>query len=299
MTDQIGLLGAFLGGLLTLVSPCAALLLPSFFAFTYTGFGSLITRVGLFFLGLIAVLVPVGAGVGAAGSLFIDHRRLLVTIGAIVIIVLGVVMILGRGFGLGKLSGLANGVDVTGPLSTIALGAVYGFAGFCSGPILGAVLTVGLVSGSPGYGALVMTAYAVGMTLPLLLLAALWPRIGERVRSVLRGREVTWGRFTVHTTSLISTGPDRDRHLRVGHRGHRLRRFTRRQRHPVRLAVDDRRVDVRDLRPGSGDRPGRRGLRGGGGPCLPTESLGRVMLVRFAHLSLSTLIQLAFAHQAR
>ncbi|MFT3661642.1 MAG: cytochrome c biogenesis protein CcdA [Gordonia sp. (in: high G+C Gram-positive bacteria)] len=204
MAGQIGLLGAFLGGLLALLSPCAALLLPSFFAFAYTGFGDLAARTGLFFLGLIAVLAPVGAGVGAFGSLFTVHRETVTTIGAAVIVVFGLVMVFGSGFGFGPLSGLADRVTVTGPLSTVLLGAVYGFAGFCSGPLLGAVLTVGVVSGDPWYGALVMTAYAAGMTLPLLILALCWDRIGPRMRGVLRGRELSVGRFAFHTTSLIS-----------------------------------------------------------------------------------------------
>ncbi|AVM01256.1 cytochrome C biogenesis protein CcdA [Gordonia iterans] len=204
MTGNIGLLGAFVGGLLALLSPCAALLLPSFFAFTYTGFGTLVARTGLFFLGLVAVLAPVGAGVGAFGSLFTTHRETLTAVGAVVIIVFGLVMVFGSGFGFGALSGLADRVQVAGPISTVLLGAVYGFAGFCSGPLLGAVLTVGVVSGSPLYGALVMTAYAAGMTAPLLVLALFWDRIGPRVRSALRGREISVGRRRFHTTSLIA-----------------------------------------------------------------------------------------------
>ncbi|GAA3957190.1 cytochrome c biogenesis CcdA family protein [Gordonia caeni] len=204
MAGQIGLAGAFLGGLLALLSPCAALLLPSFFAFTYDGVGSLVSRTGLFFVGLVAVLAPLGAGVAALGSLFTVHRQTVTAVGAVVIIVFGLAMIFGRGFGFGPLSGLADRVQVAGPLSTIALGAVYAFAGFCSGPLLGAVLTVGLTSGQPVYGALVMAAYAAGMTMPLLVLAALWPRLGPRFRRVLRGRDVRLGRFTFHTTSVIS-----------------------------------------------------------------------------------------------
>lgn len=204
MAGQIGLAGAFLGGLLALLSPCAALLLPSFFAFTYDGVGSLVSRTGLFFVGLVAVLAPLGAGVAALGSLFTVHRQTVTAVGAVVIIVFGLAMIFGRGFGFGPLSGLADRVQVAGPLSTIALGAVYAFAGFCSGPLLGAVLTVGLTSGQPVYGALVMAAYAAGMTVPLLVLAALWPRLGPRFRRVLRGRDVRLGGFTFHTTSVIS-----------------------------------------------------------------------------------------------
>lgn len=201
---QIGLAGAFLGGLLALLSPCAALLLPSFFAFTYDGAAALISRTGLFFLGLVAVLAPIGAGAAALGSLFTVHRGTVTMIGAIVVIIFGMLLIVGSGFGFGRLSGLADSVQVVGPASTVALGAVYAFAGFCSGPLLGAVLTVGVVSGDPLYGAAVMVAYAAGMTVPLLVLAAFWTRIGPRLSGVLRGREITVGRFSLHSTSLIS-----------------------------------------------------------------------------------------------
>ena len=48
---------AFLGGLAALFSPCAAMLLPSFFAFAFTRTGTLVGRIALFFVGLLATLV--------------------------------------------------------------------------------------------------------------------------------------------------------------------------------------------------------------------------------------------------
>ena len=62
--STIGILGAFLGGILTLISPCSALLLPAFFAYAFDGFGKLVSRTGLFYLGLCITLVPLGAGLG-------------------------------------------------------------------------------------------------------------------------------------------------------------------------------------------------------------------------------------------
>ena len=52
----IGLLGALLGGLLSLVSPCSALLLPSFFALAFERPVVLLRRVLAFYLGLVLVL---------------------------------------------------------------------------------------------------------------------------------------------------------------------------------------------------------------------------------------------------
>jgi cytochrome c biogenesis protein CcdA len=61
---DVGYLAAFLGGLLALISPCSALLLPSFFAYAFGGPTRMLARTGVFYLGLVIVLVPLGAGSG-------------------------------------------------------------------------------------------------------------------------------------------------------------------------------------------------------------------------------------------
>jgi len=86
----------------------------------------------------------------------------------------------------------------------VVLGAVYGLAGFCSGPVLGAILTVAAASGSPWRGGALLAVYALGMTAPLLVLAALWDRFDLGRRSWLRGRMLTLGPLRVHTTSFIA-----------------------------------------------------------------------------------------------
>jgi thiol:disulfide interchange protein len=111
---------------------------------------------------------------------------------------------LGRGFEFGLLSHLRGRVRGTSAGATFALGAVYGFAGFYSGPILGAVLTVAASFEEAVRGAGLLAAYALGMALPLFLLAAVWDRFDLGRRSWLRGRKLRLGRLRVHTTSLIS-----------------------------------------------------------------------------------------------
>ncbi|MGW5817282.1 cytochrome c biogenesis protein CcdA, partial [Streptomyces noursei] len=66
MTTDIGYLAAFLGGALALVSPCSALLLPAFFAYSLASPGRLLARTGVFYLGLATTLVPRGAASTAA-----------------------------------------------------------------------------------------------------------------------------------------------------------------------------------------------------------------------------------------
>ncbi|MDO8395543.1 MAG: cytochrome c biogenesis CcdA family protein [Dietzia sp.] len=204
MTEQIGLVGGFLGGVLSILSPCSALLLPAFFAYAFGTRRLLLARTGLFLLGLATVLVPLGAGMGAIGSLFTIHRGTVTLIGGLVVVVLGVYTALGGGFRLPGLSDASSRVTGSGPLSVLALGALYGFAGFCSGPLLGGVLTLAMAGGSPAYGAAVMGAYAIGMVVPLAVLALAWDSLGLSRRRLLRGRELTLGPIRTHTTSVIA-----------------------------------------------------------------------------------------------
>ncbi|MDH6676466.1 cytochrome c biogenesis protein CcdA [Rhodococcus sp. LBL1] len=203
MTD-IGLLGALLGGLLSLVSPCSALLLPSFFAYAFDGVGRLAARTAVFYVGLAVVLVPLGAGLGAMGSLLTQHRDTVTTISGLVLIALGVMTVFGRGFAFAPAQRAAGSVRISGTVSVFALGAVYGFAGFCSGPLLGSVLTIAVAGGGAGYGGLLMAVYALGMTVPLFVLALLWDRFDLGRRPWLRGRQITLGPVRTHTTSLVS-----------------------------------------------------------------------------------------------
>ncbi|WP_028815098.1 cytochrome c biogenesis CcdA family protein [Streptomyces flavidovirens] len=204
MSAGIGYLAAFLGGLLALLSPCSALLLPAFFAYSIDSASRLTARTGIFYAGLATTLVPLGAAGSYAGRLFYGHRDQLVLAGGWLIIALGVAQILGMGFASRRIAALSGRIRPTTAVSVYALGAVYGLAGFCAGPILGSVLTVAAVSGSPVYGGLLLAVYALGMAVPLFLLALLWERFELGRRQWLRGRAFKVGRFELHTTSLLS-----------------------------------------------------------------------------------------------
>ncbi|ARF57503.1 cytochrome c biogenesis CcdA family protein [Streptomyces gilvosporeus] len=203
MTD-IGFLAAFLGGALALLSPCSALLLPAFFAYSLAHPGRLLARTGVFYLGLATTLVPLGAASTAVSRLFNGHRDLLITFGGWAVIAMGLAQILGLGFASRRAQAAAARITPRSAVSTFLLGCVYGLAGFCAGPILGAVLTVTAVSGSPVYGAAMLAVYALGMALPLFVLALLWDRFRLGTRTWLRGREIALGRLRLHTTSLLS-----------------------------------------------------------------------------------------------
>lgn len=129
---DIGYLAALLGGLLALLSPCSALLLPAFFAYSIDSASRLLARTGIFYAGLASTLVPLGAAGSYAGRFFHSNRDGLVLAGGWLIIALGLAQILGLGFASKRISELSGRIRPTTALSVYALGAVYGLAGFCA-----------------------------------------------------------------------------------------------------------------------------------------------------------------------
>ncbi|MFJ2434803.1 cytochrome c biogenesis CcdA family protein [Streptomyces anulatus] len=200
---EVGLAVAFLGGLLALLSPCSALLLPAFFAYSFTSRTKLVARTGLFYLGLCTTLVPLGVAGSFASRLFYGHRDTLVSIGGWTVIALGMAQIAGLGFGSRRIAQAAGARRSGSALSVFALGAVYGLAGFCAGPILGGILTVAALDGDPFHGGVLLAVYALGMAVPMFALALLWDRFDLGRKRWLRGRALQVGPIRLHSTSVI------------------------------------------------------------------------------------------------
>lgn len=196
---DIGLLGAFLGGILTLLSPCSAMLLPAFFSYAFAKPTQLLLRTGAFYLGLITTLVPLGMLAGTLGAFVNEHRYVFVTVASIVVVVLGLVMLLNIPIPMLTRGDSGEG---TSTIAVYALGTVYGLAGICAGPMLGAVLTVASVSGNALAGGIVLIVFAAGMALPLLILALVWARL-PFVKALVRPREVRIGRWRSTWTGIV------------------------------------------------------------------------------------------------
>ena len=200
---DIGYAGALAGGVLTLLSPCSAVLLPAFFAYAFSSRTALLGRTLVFYGGLLTTLVPLGVAASSVGLLVTDHREQLVAGAAWIVIVLGIVQVLAITIPLpGRTS--AGGGDATSIASVYLLGAVYGIAGVCSGPIRGSVLAVAAVGSNPVYGGVLLAVYALGMIIPVLLLALLWDRFDLGRRRWLRPREIVVGPVRTTVISIVA-----------------------------------------------------------------------------------------------
>lgn len=201
---MIELAVAFAGGTLSLLSPCSALLLPSFFAYAFADPKRLLFRTLIFYAGMLTLFVPLGLGVGALGAIVREHLTAVTATAGGLLILIGVYQLVVGGFtvpGSGAFGGRVSGESAT---ATYVLGMVYGVGGFCSGPILAGILTLATASGRPVTGAVLLAVFGLGMTAPLFVLALVWERRGV-ARRKWRGKTLRIGPVERHWSTIVSS----------------------------------------------------------------------------------------------
>lgn len=200
---------AFLAGLLSFLAPCTLPLLPAYFAYTFQARGRNATLMAVaFFGGLATTLTLLGATTTALSRLLNSYARQLAIIGGVIVIAFGLMSLIGKGF-----AGVRLGER---PAATLVGSYLYGatFAlgwSTCIGPILGAILTLLAAQGSSvAQGAVLAFVYALGLGLPVIVVASFFERLGNGSRfwRALKGRgwEVRVGGLTayLHTTGIAS-----------------------------------------------------------------------------------------------
>jgi cytochrome c-type biogenesis protein len=183
---KIGYITAFLGGLLSFLSPCVLPLIPSYLSFITgisfedfkTGDKARIRKLTLmnsggFVLGFSTVFIMLGVSSSFIGRLFAvyyDHIRIA---GGIIIIVLGLYVM-----GILKLRFLATDKRVhlqskpRGHFGSFIVGLTFG-AGWtpCIGPILGSILLIASTTGSALQGFYLLLVYSMGLAVPFMMTA--------------------------------------------------------------------------------------------------------------------------------
>jgi cytochrome c-type biogenesis protein len=175
----------FAGGLLTSLGPCSLSLLPVTLAYL-AGFDTREARPWLrslsFSGGIVASLVLLGLASGWLGRLYGQVPGLIPSLVAVLAVVMGLNLL-----GLLPLR-LPSGPDpelwrrrVPAPLAPLAAGLAFGLAASpCTTPVLAVLLAWIAQAGDPLAGMVLLTSFAAGQVMPLLLAgtAAAWvPRL--------------------------------------------------------------------------------------------------------------------------
>jgi len=207
---------AVLAGLFSFISPCVLPLVPAYIGYlsgqaTNTMSSSLaaagagaqggsaaiaatpsrwaVALHGVFFvLGFAIVFVILGVSVGVIGQLAIgilDARQWIGRIGGLLIIVLGLhtMGVIRIPFLYYDTRNQAAPRPELGYLGSTLMGITFS-AGWspCLGPILSAMLTLGLSTGTVGQAVLLLAAYALGLGIPFMLTALLLDGASAQIR---------------------------------------------------------------------------------------------------------------------
>ncbi|MGF3102704.1 cytochrome c biogenesis CcdA family protein [Rossellomorea sp. DUT-2] len=170
-------------GFLSFISPCCLPLYPAFLSYI-TGMSvnelktdnAMLQRRSLlhtlfFLVGFSAIFIAIGFGTSLIGNFFLDYKDLIRQLGAIFIVIFGLVVI-----GVFTPETLMKDRRIefknrpAGFFGSVLIGMAFA-AGWtpCTGPILASVLA--LAASNPGSGVIYMTAYVLGFAIPFFILS--------------------------------------------------------------------------------------------------------------------------------
>lgn len=206
-TASIGIVTAFLAGVVSFLSPCVLPLVPGYLSYVAgTSLESLRDRQAsrlqalgyavCFVLGFSAVFIAFGASATALGSLLLSWRYELGILAGIVVLLFGLHLA-----GLLPLHWLEREArfhaEVKGGrvVGAFLLGLAFAFGWTpCIGPVLGVILTMSASTADLGTGTALLAVYSLGLGLPFLLAALFTDVLLERLRQLSRtGRRLQQG----------------------------------------------------------------------------------------------------------
>jgi len=199
---------AFVAGVFSFLSPCTLPILPAYFAVTAQADRARLSLMSLaFFIGLATLFVIMGASASLLGQVLRDYMFSLATIGGVLVAIFGVMTLFGLGFSGANFQGRPGstffGFFLFG--ATFALGWTP-----CVGPILSGILILAASDKTVLQGMTLLFCYAVGLGLPLILIATFFGKLSKDSLfwRLLRGKgwDVTFAGKTIflHTTNLFS-----------------------------------------------------------------------------------------------
>lgn len=213
---------AVVAGVVSFTSPCALPLVPGFVSYVAgmqgadadgTGWRArrpAVVGAALFVLGFTVVFTALGATASTLGLLLAQNLRTINVVSGGLVVAMGFV-----GLGALRMPVLQRQarLDLSrlgrGPRSAPLVGAAFAFGWTpCVGPVLAAILATAAGVGTAARGAVLLTAYSLGLGIPFLLVAAGLGTDRARARLTRHARrlEVVGGLLLVAMGVALMTG---------------------------------------------------------------------------------------------
>ena len=221
-SSNITIIGAFIAGLLSFLSPCVFPLIPSYITYiTGLSFADLqaehsthkvrrqiIIHSLLFIAGFTCVFVLLGASATFIGGFLRQHMKFLSRIGGVLIILFGVHMT-----GLVPIRFLLGEKQVSihskpaGYMGSFMVGVAFS-AGWtpCIGPILASILAVAAIEETVYHGIMLLLAYSMGFAIPFFLAALAMHQflvVFNRFKKFIRLFEIFTGVFLIFVGIMV------------------------------------------------------------------------------------------------
>lgn len=197
--ENISPLVAFIGGILSLISPCTLPMVPVYIGTLsgpeiFQGQGS-VRRLAIFFhslsfiIGFSLVFISLGAGAGLIGQAVSSHLQMVRWISGGLMILFGLMMLASPRIPWlnyeKRLS--SNQSAATGHLRSFIIGVLFALAWTpCAGPVLAGILTLAFSSESAGQGSLLLGFYSLGVGLPFLIVGLVFDSILPFLKRIYR-----------------------------------------------------------------------------------------------------------------
>ena len=210
--NQVSLIGAFLAGVVSFISPCVLPLVPSYVTFiTGVSFDELtaerssarVRRLTMihslaFIVGFSLVFVSLGATATVAGQFLRQHQETVRRVGGVMIIFFGIYLT-----GILPIPALSRErkkqltTKPLGILGSVLVGITFA-AGWtpCIGPILASILVYASTAKTVGTGIVLLSVYSLGLAVPFFLSSLAlnsFLAASKKIRGSLRAIEIASG----------------------------------------------------------------------------------------------------------
>lgn len=195
----IGLLSAFVAGLVSFLSPCVAPLVPGYLALisgsattnsqqTHDRGHRLLLTSLVFVVGFSLVFIALGASVSVFGDLLSEYRIQMARVAGIIMIVMGIALLWGFRFPFLMAERKIHVTPRQFTLSeTLLVGMAFGFGWTpCFGPILASILAYTSTVDGVRQGVVLLSAYSMGLGVPFLIAGLGLDRFQRLLRTVSR-----------------------------------------------------------------------------------------------------------------